>query len=293
MKTGGPACQVCGSPTVPVGDRRCNFSGRTYHLRQCQSCWFSFVANPWTDYARIYSAEYYAGRGADPHVDYTFEFEHPEATVRQYEWRGILQAVRSLVPVTPATRWLDFGCGHGGLVRALRASGCAAAVGYDTGAMAETARNAGLPILTDEALTEGEGTFEIVTLIEVIEHVPEPVDLLRRVRRLLLPRGLLFLTTGNAAPYRGRLLDWSYVLPDVHVSFFEPDTMARALDRAGFRPEYRRYLPGYADIIRFKLLKAVRARRLRAWQRLLPWNAIARVVDARLAISAHPVGWAR
>lgn len=293
MSAGGPACQVCGSPTVPVGDRRCDFSGRTYHLRQCQSCWFSFVANPWTDYGRIYTSDYYAGRGADPHVDYTFEFEHPRATVRQYEWRGVLQAVRSLVPVTVATRWLDFGCGHGGLVRALRASGCGGAFGYDTGAMAETARAAGLPILPDEALTDGEGAFDIVTLIEVIEHVPEPVELLRRVRRLLKPRGLLFLTTGNAAPYRRRLLDWSYVLPDVHVSFFEPDTMARALDCAGFRPEFRGYLPGYADIIRFKLLKAARVRRLRAWQRLLPWNAIARVVDARLGISAHPVGWAR
>ena len=46
--------------------------------------------------------------------------------------------------------------------------------------------------------------------------------------------GLLFLTTRNAAPFRKRLSSWRYVVPDVHVSFFEPTTLAVALEVAGF-----------------------------------------------------------
>jgi SAM-dependent methyltransferase len=223
--TVGESCRICGAASVPLGTLQSSFSGRSYDLRQCPACWFGFVANPWTDFSAIYSAAYYEGRGADPHVDYRFEFEHPSRTVRHYEWRGITRIVRSLAPVTPATRWLDYGCGHGGLVRHLRGEGLAGAFGYDTGAMAETARAAGLPLLTDGELAEAQGSFDIVTMVEVIEHVPDPVELLGGVRRLLRPGGLLFLTTGNAKPFRNRMRDWRYVVPDVHVSFFEPETI--------------------------------------------------------------------
>jgi cyclopropane fatty-acyl-phospholipid synthase-like methyltransferase len=79
-----------------------------------------FVANPWTDYAKNYDEGYYRGGGADPWIDYVYELEHPEATVRQYEWRGIQRLVDHLCPLTAETQWLDFGCGNGGLVRYVR-----------------------------------------------------------------------------------------------------------------------------------------------------------------------------
>jgi 2-polyprenyl-3-methyl-5-hydroxy-6-metoxy-1,4-benzoquinol methylase len=265
---------------------------RQFELRHCPTCRLSFVANPCTDYARIYDEAYYRGRGADPLVDYVFEMEHPDQTVRRYEWRGIVKAVRSLVPLGPSTRWLDYGCGNGGLVRHVRDHvGCAAS-GYDVGWITSRARDAGLPILTDAGLEAAAGTFDVVSAIEVLEHLADPVDALRRVRALLKPGGLFFYTTGNAEPFRGRLTQWGYVRPDIHISFFEPSTLERALRDAGFRPEFRGFVPGFTDIIRFKVLKNLGLRRSAGWQRLLPWGAAARVLDRRLRISAHPVGWA-
>jgi len=49
-----------------------------------------------------------------------FELEHPELTIRICEWRGILEAVKSLVRLDEPTRWLDFNCGNGGLIRYCR-----------------------------------------------------------------------------------------------------------------------------------------------------------------------------
>ncbi len=43
---------------------------------------------PRVDFANLYDAEYYAGRGADSFVDYVDEMQNPR-TVREYEWRGI------------------------------------------------------------------------------------------------------------------------------------------------------------------------------------------------------------
>jgi hypothetical protein len=91
-----------------------------FQLARCPQCQFAFVVNPWVEFERIYSEEYYQGRGADPTVDYIFELEHPDATVRYFEWRGIAQVIGSLTAIAAGTTWLDYGCGNGGLVRFLR-----------------------------------------------------------------------------------------------------------------------------------------------------------------------------
>jgi SAM-dependent methyltransferase len=224
-------------------------------------------------------------------VDYVFELDHPGSTIRQAEWRGILEAVASLRRVDSSTRWLDYGCGNGGLVRFLRESGLPGTAGYETGWIASRARSHGLPLLSAAELASAAGKFDVVSAIEVLEHVVDPLEALRSMRRLLKTGGLLFLTTGNAAAHP-HLVRWGYVQPEIHVSFFEPRTLERALSLAGFRPERRGFLPGFDKIIRFKVLKQLGLRKQRRLYDALPWTLISRVVDARLAVTAHPIGWA-
>jgi SAM-dependent methyltransferase len=190
------------------------------------------------------------------------------------------------------TRWMDFGCGNGSLVRHVRHSVGCPVVGFEDGAVAADVRRAGIPLVDGSDLDTVAGSFDVVTAIEVIEHVPDPRSVLRQIRRLLKPGGLCFLTTGNAAPFRQRLRDWSYVLPDIHVSFFEPATLALALTRSGFRPEFRGAVDGYDKVIRFKVLKNLGVRQSGWVERSLPWRLGARVIDRRYRVSAHPIGWA-
>ncbi|HKE95160.1 MAG TPA: class I SAM-dependent methyltransferase [Povalibacter sp.] len=285
-------CPICAADTISVGEKLSRFSGRRYLLRQCGACWFSFIENPWTDYAHIYDDAYYAGRGGDPSVDYRFELQHPERTIRKYEWSGILEIVSALIPIGAQTRWMDFGCGNGGLVRYVgNVAGCDA-VGFDEGAIAADVRKAGIPLVDSSQLDALAGSFDVITAVEVIEHAPDPLSVLRQMRRLLKPGGLCFMTTGNAAPFRKRLRDWSYVVPDVHVSFFEPETLALALTRSGFRPEFRDAVPGFDQVIRFKVLKGIGVRHPNVVERALPWTVLSRVVDGVFGVSRHPVGWA-
>src|SRR4051794_2502249 len=130
-------CAICGSDAEPVAQVQGKFVGREFELRRCRECGFAFVANPWLDYAAIYDDRYYAGEGADPMLDYTFELTKPASTLRRHEWKGIVEAVGDLIELRPDTEWLDFGCGNGGLVRYIRDEQICNAVGFDEGAIVE------------------------------------------------------------------------------------------------------------------------------------------------------------
>jgi 2-polyprenyl-3-methyl-5-hydroxy-6-metoxy-1,4-benzoquinol methylase len=269
------------------------YSQRWYELRHCANCRFSFVADPWTDFSAIYTGDYYRGKGADPLVDYEFELAHPDKTIRSYEWEGILRVISSLVPINRNLRWLDFGCGNGGLLRHVRQHTDCNITGFEEGHIVARAKEAGLPIISRAELEQSKASFDIITAVEVLEHTIDPVAEVQWISRLLKPGGLFFLTTGNARPFRGRLPQWSYVVPEIHLSFFEPETLARVMKMTGLEPEFRGWLPGFENIIRFKVLKTLKIRRHTWYERLLPITSLSRIVDARFGVSKHPIGWNR
>jgi SAM-dependent methyltransferase len=285
-------CRLCGSGTILLGAKRGWLTQRLFHLHRCPACQFAFVADPWTEYATIYSEDYYRGRGADPYVDYIYELNNPESSIRAYEWGGVLASVQSLVGIEPHTRWLDFGCGNAGLLRYCKKHVEAQLFGFEEGWIASAVSQLGIPLLSQADLSSNAASFDIITAIEVFEHICDPVETVATLRKLLKPGGLLFFTTGNPQPYRDDFLKWEYVYPEIHVSFFEPATMNRLLTDAGFQTEFRGYLAGHSNIIRYKVLKRLGLKRQAFWEQVLPWPIISRAIDRRLKISSYPVAWA-
>jgi SAM-dependent methyltransferase len=282
------SCRVCGSPTVEAGEKMGRIHTRLFHLRRCPTCGYAFVSDPDTADG-IYDEAYYRGSGADPLLDYVFELERPDATVRRFEWAGIERVVRSSRELTPQTRWLDYGCGNGGLVRWLREQSRVQSVGFEEGWIADTARSHGIPILTSDEL-ERAGPFDVITALEVMEHVYDPKAVVERIARLLAPGGLFLYTTGNATRHASRLPQWGYVVPEIHVSFFEPRTMERLLTDAGLAAQPLPWSRGFADIVTFKVLKNLGFRRDAALLHALPWGVLARAADAMTGVSAFPAG---
>ena len=281
-------CPVCSSPTLLLGSQAGRLDGRLFSMRQCRSCRFSYVEDYRTDFDNIYNEDYYRGAGADRSIDYVYELQNSSRTIRHYEWKGICAAFNELCP--GGGRWLDYGCGVGGLVKFAIETGLDA-TGFEEGWGAGIGRLAGVPILRSSELEDYAGSFDFISAIEVLEHVPKPIDVLRHMRKLLRPGGVLFITTGNAQPWRQKLLSWNYAkCPDVHISFYEPDTLARCMTLTGFHPKESRSLASWSDIIKFKVLKTLRIKNKNSFIDIFPWGVVARLVDARYGVSKQPYG---
>jgi 2-polyprenyl-3-methyl-5-hydroxy-6-metoxy-1,4-benzoquinol methylase len=143
-------------------------------------------------------------------------------------------------------RLLDVGCGLGFFLDRARRRGWEVQ-GVDTSpAWVEHANSligARLVQCTSvERASLAAGSFALVTVWDVIEHIFDPVPFLAHLRTLLAPGGRLFIRTPNIAycypVYAGRrwLLGHDVELgPTNHVVYFTAATMRDALGRAGLR----------------------------------------------------------
>lgn len=283
------ACPICGGRSEVIARKQAARSDRAFDLAECPACRFVHVVQPRTDFADLYGEAYYSGDGVDASVHYVRELADPRS-IRHHEWRGVVEAVRNR-GVPPPARWLDFGCGLGGQVLAARRAGYDA-YGYEDGWAGEELARRDVPRLRADELDDAAGTFDVVTAIEVLEHVIDPVAELRRIRALLRPGGLLFVTTGNLDAFRARFDRWTYVLPDVHVSYYSPHALSEALGRAGFEAATVEDRHGFDGIIRYRVLAALGRHRDAWWHRAVPWRLVAAVVDRRYRMTRHPVGYA-
>ena len=82
---------------------------------------------------------------------------------------------------------------------------------------------------------------------------------------------------------------WSYVVPEIHVSYFTPHSLELAYERVGLTVLRGGYGRGWSDIIRFKVLKNLHIKSRSAVELAFPWSLLSRVLDRRFSVTAHPL----
>lgn len=118
---------------------------------------------------------------------------------------------------------LDFGCNDGKLLHSLRSKGIARLVGVDISSEAVAKARRDYPqlevlhIRRTVPLPFEDGRFTSVTVLDVLEHVYEQVDLLDELHRLLTPAGVLIVTVPRKNLFS--FLDvgnWKFLFPRLH-----------------------------------------------------------------------------
>ena len=145
-------------------------------------------------------------------------------------------------------RVLDIGCDTGYLGEALNALGNET-VGFEANAAtAEVARTKMSRVEIGDVETTnlielfGRGSFEVIVFGDVLEHLRDPLRVLRQARPLLAPGGSVLISTPNVAhgDVRLALLDGRFrytkvgILDDTHTRFFTRDSLVQFLHDAGF-----------------------------------------------------------
>ena len=212
-------------------------------------------------------------------------------------WRLSSGYIEKNLPAAPV-EWLDFGCGAGGFLKFLSDTGelrrdgriwPLRLSGHDIGAYADRLRvKDGFRILgLEELKAETTGRYDVISLVEVVEHLEHPDPVFGLAARLLKPGGLLLVTTGNlASPVaRAQGLGYAYFVPEIHVGYFTPRALEAAYTRHGLVPVHFRY----DGTIRFKVIKTLRSSGKQALARAaMSLPGVVRAIDALFGTSSMP-----
>ena len=137
------------------------------------------------------------------------------------------------------SKLLDIGSGSGRLLDLARSAGWVAIGIEPDPTAAAVARSNGNQIIAasvEELPARLNGSFERIVLSHVIEHVANPLALLRHCRRLLAPDGTLWLETPNLDSLGHEFFgaDWRGLEPPRHLVLFRRAGMSALLESAGF-----------------------------------------------------------
>lgn len=149
-------------------------------------------------------------------------------------------------------RVLDVGCGYGFFLAPMKEKGWAVYGVEPDAVAAERGRRNGIDIFAgfiDQA-NYPSGYFDYVRSNHSFEHVHNPKEVLREMRRVIKPTGYLFIGVPNVKGLMARIFGahWWYLGAPVHTFGYCPETLESLLVSEGFKVESVKYNSTFAGI---------------------------------------------
>ena len=184
----------------------------------------------------LYDEQYFQGKGFDKSVNYYREFtERPAQEIKECKLR--LEEIRKY---KSQGKLLDVGCAFGLFLEVTKEQGWEP-YGLEISSYAgnyakqKFGSNVLIGVLNKDVFYDDY--FDVITMIEVIEHFPNPIQTLKQVYRVLKKDGIIYIQTGNIESFKAKIAGkrWNYLTLPGHIYYFSPITIKKCLEKAGFK----------------------------------------------------------
>ncbi len=230
------ACPLCGGT-----QREARFQDPPFGVWLCTGCDLTYVSPRVADEAlmsEVYDATYWASPA--PRLRGYRDYVSDEGLIAETFGRRLRGLARHL---PEQGRVLDVGCAAGGFLQVMQQAGWQV-LGLEPSAPIravaqerlgdQQVRAGGL-----EALEPSE-RFELITMWDVLEHLPQPQVALERAAQHLAPGGRVLVLTQNVSSGWARLLGrrWQHYKHAEHLTHFHRGTLTSALETAGLEVQF-------------------------------------------------------
>jgi len=226
-------CNLCrGSESTRL------FTVRSFDVVKCLNCGLVYL-NPMPhpeDIARVYDTrQYYCNRGNQKNTP----LGYPDYLKLEEHLIFVADELVRPIKGIKKGRLLDVGCGMGIMLNRFRELGWDT-YGIDVSTYAtEYARNElGLNVFTSaiHEIDFPENYFDLITIVHVIEHIPNPRGALETLHSLMKPEGIIIVATHDIDGLCPRIVKhrWRHLNIPEHLYFFSKNTLNQMLRDTGF-----------------------------------------------------------
>lgn len=193
------------------------------------------------DISALYGHGYFFG---EEYFDY---FQDREAL--EFNFKKRIEGIRPYLSKT--VRAIEIGCAYGFFLKLLEPY-VASCEGYDVAVegVAHAKEKLGVQATTDNFLAYNKDRVDIVCMWDVLEHLSNPDQMIKKIADVVRPGGYLVLTTGDIGSLIARIRKdkWRMIHPPTHLFYFTKKTVRILLKKHGFTVTDIRYSATYRNI---------------------------------------------
>jgi 2-polyprenyl-3-methyl-5-hydroxy-6-metoxy-1,4-benzoquinol methylase len=237
----------------------------------------------------FYSEDYFKGR-----ADYSYIDERDIKKYSRYVWDKRIKIIRKYAN---SGNFLDVGCSFGGLLESASKYYIPFGIEISDYAYSQAAKQFGENIhhgtLYDHKF--GHNFFSVITMIELIEHLADPVYAISQCFELLQKNGVLVIQTANMNGKQAKDLgkEYEYFMPG-HLSYFTAENITSLLKKTGFR-KIKIYYPVEFGLLP-KLLKSrgsfKNLSEYKSWLRIIFYHIKSKIHFGNFAMTSSMVIYA-
>ena len=236
-------CDLCGSDRIAT-----KYQLKEYKIFECRNCGLVFSDPSLVDKAEeIYSDEYFKKRKYFSECTKDYDLKSPK--IRDFD-----KILRRILKFKKSGKLLDVGCATGVFPHMAGKRGFKPyGVELSSYASDYARKNFNIDVRNGNLERAGfkDNFFDVITMLDVLEHMQKPSSALDKARSLLEDDGILFVVTMNENSLLNKIGDILYKisfgaftypikrLHDAHhITHFSDKTIVKMLKKHGFRVEY-------------------------------------------------------